>query len=129
MIKEDKICEGCILIAICTKICDPVRDKMYKSRDQIHSILKMKGGGNLLTLTGIPRVDFIKNYSHYALLSENITKYIEAVDYAIGKGYIRNRDPIVEDLNICIANLRRVITIQERIMKNAKRKYGAWRII
>lgn len=124
MIEESKICEGCILIAICTKLCNPVRDKMYKSRDEIHSILKMKGGNGLLTMAEIPRVNFIKKYSPYALLPANISKYIEAVDYAIVKGYINNSDPIVEDLNICKSNLRRCRLIQERIRKNAKRKRG-----
>lgn len=124
MIEKNKICEGCILIAICTQLCDPVRDKMYKSRDEIYTILKMKGGHSLLTITDIPRINFIEKYSPYALLPQNIIKYIEAIDYAIEKGYITKTDSAVKELNICKANLKRCVIIQKRIEKNSKRKHG-----
>lgn len=125
MDKTKTLCEGCIIMAICTEMCEETATIVVQSQEEAYSILKMKGGTSLMKRLDIRKIDFLRESKPpIKRISNEANSYIEAVDYAITNGYIATNDPNIPKLKQCKKNLARCKVIRDRINKNYRRKQG-----
>jgi hypothetical protein len=125
MDKTLTLCKGCIIMAICTKMCEETENIMIQSLEKTYILLKMKCGTSLMKRVYMKNIDFLKKVEpSRRIMSNKMEVYIGAINYAIKNKYIATNDPGITKLNQYKQNLIRCKLIRDRIIKNDSLKKG-----